>query len=154
MQICKSLISKVSYLVWKYYFTSGIWRFETFPVGKWRRSPGQSTKNVQTRRLSNSLIFGAGIFWMIQSYQLSAYIQDSISSGLNMVVLWTTKIRGVWELIKLKLFWLNFWELFRPVRLSWNTYATSCEPWLVMCCKTIHLSLAFEWCVLERCSKA
>ena len=41
-----------------------------------------------------------------------------------MVVLWTTKIRGVWELIKLEMFGLNVWEFSRPVRLSWNTYAS------------------------------
>ena len=39
-------------------------------------------------------------------------------------LLWTTKFRGLWQLLKLEMFWLNVCELFRPIRLFCNHYAS------------------------------
>ena len=54
---------------------------------------------------------------------ICGFFSASYHYQFKKISLLTTMIRSIWELLKLGMFWLNVWGIFRPVTLSWNLYA-------------------------------
>ena len=84
------------------------------------------TKPLSTSKLQNCFCFTAVGFVFSAAAPIET-VEGKCLAKMNIgkvLLLWSNKIRSVWELLKLGMFWLNIWESLKPVRLSWYPYAS------------------------------